>query len=58
LRGDAVGELARIGPGEPANPAVFYWSLFGESRKMPYPTAEVERVCAEIGFSPIATAVG
>ena len=35
----------------------FYWSLFGESRKTPYPTAEVERVCAEIGFSPIASRV-
>ncbi len=36
----------------------FYWSLFGESRKTPYPTAEIERACAEIGFSPIATPAG
>ncbi len=36
----------------------FYWSLYGESRKTPYPAAEAERVCAEIGFSPIVTAVG
>ena len=32
----------------------FYWSLFGESRKTPYPTAEIEHVCARIGFSPLA----
>jgi hypothetical protein len=34
----------------------FYWKLFGESRQTPYPTAEVERVCARAGFSPIAAA--
>lgn len=32
----------------------FYWSLFGESRQTPYPTAAVEQVCAQTGFSPIA----
>jgi hypothetical protein len=31
----------------------FYWSLFGESRKTPYPAGEVERACAETGFAPI-----
>jgi hypothetical protein len=36
----------------------FYWSLFGESRKTPYPTAEVERVCAEIGFTSIVAPIG
>jgi hypothetical protein len=36
----------------------FYWSLFGESRKTPYPTAGVERVFAETGFAPIAASVG
>jgi hypothetical protein len=36
----------------------FYWSLFGESRKTPYPTAEIERVRAETGFASIAAPVG
>jgi len=35
----------------------FYWSLFGESRKTPYPTAEVDLVSAEIGVSPIGAPI-
>jgi hypothetical protein len=31
---------------------------YSERRKTPYPTAEVERVCAENGFAPIAAPVG
>jgi hypothetical protein len=36
----------------------FYWNLFGESRKTPYPTAEIEQVCAETAFWPIVAPVG
>jgi hypothetical protein len=31
----------------------FYWDLFGESRKTPYPVEAVERACAETGFEPV-----
>lgn len=31
----------------------FYFKLHGESRKTPYPAADIERACAAIGFEPV-----
>lgn len=32
----------------------FYFKLYGEDRKTPYPTDEIDRVCAMIGFNPLS----